>query len=404
MKDFFVRGVRFVRRRGIRGIAEKCHLVPRKNEFLKHYEFLTSEEHVPLDKNEYEKHKDDEIKILNWIIPEMGEGSGGHINIFRFVSFLEDMGFHSRLYLVLSPTYRNDNKRFRQTLSEMFPILDKRVEAFWDIKEAGFAHATIATAWQTAYFVKNFDNTISKFYFVQDYDPYFFPMGAFYQFAEDTYKFGFRGITAGDWLKNVLEDKFGMVCESFSFSYDKELYTEHQKSGTEKKVFFYARPVTERRDFEIGVLALNELCSRMPEVEVLMAGWDLDYLEIPFRHQNLKILSMDKLSDIYGQCDLCLVLSNTNLSLLPIEIMASGSVAVCSKGANSTWLVNEENAVLVDFDPIDIADKLEYYLTHEEELCRIREKGTTFAKNTSWEEEAKKVRDALKKGIEEDAK
>lgn len=403
MKEFVIKGIRFVRRRGIRGVAEKFHLAPRKNEFLKHYEFLTTEKRVPFNQAEYEKHKNDEVKILNWIIPEMGEGSGGHINIFRFVSFLEDMGFHSRLYLVLSPTYRNDNKGFRKRLSEMFPILDSRVEAFWDIREAEFAHATIATAWQTAYFVKNFDNTISKFYFVQDYEPYFFPMGSFYQFAEDTYRFGFRGITAGDWLKDMLEERYGMKCDSFSFSYDKELYREHKKTGNEKKVFFYARPVTERRDFEIGMLALSELCSRMPEVEVLLAGWDVSYLEIPFRHQNLGIVSMGQLSEIYGQCDLCMVLSNTNLSLLPLEIMASGSAVVCSNGENSTWLVSEENAVLVEYDPADIADKMEYYLKHEEALEKIKDQGIAFAKTTSWEAEAKKVRDALKKGIEEDA-
>ena len=73
------------------------------------------------------------------------------------------------------------------------------------------------------------------------------------------------------------------------------------------------------------------------------------------------------------------------------------------QGENSTWLVSEENAVLVEYDPADIADKMEYYLKHEEALEKIKDQGIAFAKTTSWEAEAKKVRDALKKGIEEDA-
>ena len=78
---------------------------------------------------------------------------------------------------------------------------------------------------------------------------------------------------------------------------------------------------------------------------------------------------------------------------------------VCTKGANSTWLVNDKNAIMVDFDADDIADKLEYYLTHEEELDAIRKKGLDFALNTSsWENEAVKVAEAIKKGIEEDEK
>ena len=82
--------------------------------------------------------------------------------------------------------------------------------------------------------------------------------------------------------------------------------------------------------------------------------------------------------------------------------MASGSVVVCSKGDNSSWLVNETNAVLVDNNVKDIADKLEYYLTHEKEREKIREQGVSFEQSTSWDKEAEKVRDAILKGLEED--
>ena len=84
--------------------------------------------------------------------------------------------------------------------------------------------------------------------------------------------------------------------------------------------------------------------------------------------------------------------------------MASNSVAVCSKGSNSTWLVNEENAVLVEYEPRNIAETMEYYLKHPDELAEIRSKGLAFAQSTSWEREAEKVRDALLEGIKEDEK
>lgn len=402
-KRFIKKAIRFIKRRGFRGILEKLHLASQKNELLKHYEYIMNRKPIKRDEKAYKKHKDDSVKILNWIIPEMGIGSGGHINIFRFISNLENMGFHSRIYLFLSPTFK-DNKTVREFLKEHFEILDPRVEAFWDVSEAKYAHATIATSWHTAYFVRNFENTISKFYFVQDYEPYFYALGSEYQLAENTYKFGFRGITAGDWLKNKLSEEYNMKADSFGFSYDKELYTPQKKTGTTKRVFFYARPVTPRRDFEIGLLALNELCQRMPETEIVFAGWDVSDYVIPFKHKNLGIVALQNLSKLYAQCDLCLVISNTNLSLLPLEVMASNSVAVCSKGANSTWLVNEQNSVLVDYDPVDIANVLEYYLNHPKELSEIRKKGLEFAQETSWVTEAEKVKDALLKGIAEDDK
>ena len=99
---------------------------------------------------------------------------------------------------------------------------------------------------------------------------------------------------------------------------------------------------------------------------------------------------------------MCLVISNTNLSLLPLEVMASNSVAVCSKGDNSTWLVSEDNAILVEYDPVNIANVMEYYLNHPEKLSTIREKGREFAQGTSWKQEAGKVQMALHRWIEQD--
>ena len=92
---------------------------------------------------------------------------------------------------------------------------------------------------------------------MQDYEPFFFPHGSYYELAKNTYKFGFRGITAGDWIKDKLIADFGMKADSFGFSYDKDMYVPLKKKGTTKRVFFYARPVTPRRDFEIGLFALD---------------------------------------------------------------------------------------------------------------------------------------------------
>lgn len=400
---FTKKAINFTRNKGFKGIEERIDQLNAKIDIYGFYDFIMDNEKIPLEKERCIKHKNDALKTLNWIIPEIGVGSGGHINIFRFISHLENLGFHSRIY-IHKPIQFKDNENLRAFVKEHFEILDPKVEVFYDVSLAEFAHATIATSWQTAYFVRNFDNCISKFYFVQDFEPYFFALGSEYAFAENTYKFGLRGITAGDWLKNKLREEYHMKTESFGFSYEHDLYYPIEKRDKVKRIFFYARPVTPRRDFELGLLALKELCERIPEVEVFFAGWDVSNYEIPFKHKNAGILKLDELSDVYAQCDMCLIISNTNLSLLPLEVMASNSVAVCSKGENSTWLVNEKNSILVDYDPVNIADTLEYYLKNPKELEVIRKKGLEFARKTSWEKEAKKVRDALLKGIKEDGK
>lgn len=402
-ENIIKRGVRLVKRRGIKGAFEKVtakmHLVSDKTDLLLSLKFIMDQTEIPLESKAYQQHRDDEIKLLNWVIPEMGKGSGGHTTIFRMVSHLENMGFHSRIYLYMSPNYRN-NKAVVEFVREYFPLLDHRVELFWDVSQMSFAHATFATSWETAYYVKRYKNTLAQCYFVQDFEPYFFPNGSYYHLAENTYRFGLYGITAGDWLKEKLEKEYGMWTHSFGFSYDKGVYKPNERHGLSKKIFFYARPYTPRREFEIGLLALEKVCKKMKDVSVIFAGENISNYVIPFKHENHGIVTVETLAKFYDECDMCLVLSGTNLSLLPLEIMGSNSVAVCSRGENSSWLVNDENAVMVNYDPVEIANTILHYYDNPEELSLIRKKGLEFARKTSWKKEAEKIRDALNEIIE----
>ena len=97
VQEFLKKLIPLLKKKGIKGVyrkfLEKTHVVPAKNQFIYDFDYLVDDVKIPLSEKAYEAHKDDEIKILNWVIPEMGKGSGGHLNIFRFVSFLEKMGF-----------------------------------------------------------------------------------------------------------------------------------------------------------------------------------------------------------------------------------------------------------------------------------------------------------------------
>ncbi|GJM57295.1 glycosyltransferase [uncultured Dubosiella sp.] len=394
--------VRSLKMRGIKGSIQRAAEGVSKVDLIGFWSFIVDQEKIPFNKTDYENNKEKGI-TLNWVVPEMGKGSGGHINIFRFISYLERHGIHNRVYMYRAQLMLS-NDVFRNFIKENFQILDENVELYWDVRYMKYAHGIVATSWETAYFVNRYDNVISKFYFIQDFEPDFYAKSSQYEFAENTYKMGFRGLTAGEWLRDICVNQYNMVADSFSFSYDKDLYTVQPYTGRKNRVFFYARPVTPRRDFELGMLALNELCKRMPEIEVVFAGWNIDEYAIPFKYKSLGILELDKLSALYASCDVCLVISNTNLSLLPLEVMGSGSVAVCSKGANSEWLVNESNSILVDYDPVQIAETIEKYLKDTSLLNDIREKGIEFAKSTSWEVEGEKVLKAVKRGIQEDEK
>ena len=334
------------------------------------------------------------VNTINWVVPPFGYGSGGHLNIFRFVQFLEEDGFDCRIVVVGEPQPLSASQASKQ-INEWFFQLN--AEVYLGIESAPPAQITIATSWTTAYYVKAFQSTVHRCYFIQDFEPYFYPLGAEYAWAEATYTFGFFGITAGTWLKDKLAKEFGMRTEAFGFSFDQHIYAPRECTApTARSVFFYARPPTPRRGFEMGLLVLNEVVRRLPDVQVIFAGWDISNYHIPFAHQNCGSLSLNELPDIYSQCKAALVLSFTNLSLLPLELMACGTPVVSNRAPCTEWLLNDRNSRLAPPTVDALADALCTVLEDPNEAARLRQGGFATAAATDWRMEARKVGDVLR--------
>ena len=166
-------------------------------------------------------------------------------------------------------------------LRHHFSRLSREVDDGDDFSTVGECDALFATSWTTAYPVRNAKIEGGKFYFVQDFEPSFYPVGSESVLAENTYRFGLYGITAGGWLSKKLEHDYGMQCDHFEFGSDFGRYY-YVNSGHRSKVFFYARPVTTRRGFELGVLALDRFHRAKPEYEINMAGWPVKGWQLPF--------------------------------------------------------------------------------------------------------------------------
>ena len=158
---------------------------------------------------------------LNWYIPDFGIGSGGHTNIFRFIYYLEKLGFRNRI-IIIGPTARSDPAAARAEIRRHFlPLKAPVLLGVANVPDATFH---VATNWNSAYYVRAVKTGGRKLYFVQDFEPYFHIRGSDYSLAEDTYKFGFVGITAGAWLAKKLAREYGMKTIPFDFAVDPEIY------------------------------------------------------------------------------------------------------------------------------------------------------------------------------------
>jgi len=332
---------------------------------------------------------------INWIIPPLSAGSGGLLNIFRIVQKLEEWGHHNRIYVL--GELRGTSQRAQTFIGETYFPIKAEVQPF--SKKIADCDALIATSWSTAYAARSIGNTARKFYLVQDLEYMFYAPGSLYEFARRTYEFGFYGITLGPWIAEVLKREFTMDCAAFGFSYDREVYGRtgpcwSKKSG-KKRVLFYARPETERRGFEAGVLALSIVAKKMPDAELVLVGSPRGSLALPFKAVCPGVLPVSELAALYRSSDAALVLSHTNLSMLPLELMASGCPVVSNTGPNVEWLLNEEVAQLTEPHPESIADAIIQLLTSDDLRERKINAGFSLAESTDWTREIRVVEGAL---------
>lgn len=297
---------------------------------------------------------------IAWIMSPPGPESGGHQNLFRFIKFAEDAGHRNTIHLYSARTENVSVSEVRGMLrmSEAYPDIKAEIRNYDPAKGVGrSAQALFASGWETAYPAFLDRSAARRFYFVQDFEPSFYPMGSEYILAENTYRFGFHGITAGGWLAAKLHAEYGMATDHFDFAVDKRFYSVTNRNRRDE-VFFYARPVTARRAFEFGLIALADFARLRPDVTINMAGWDVSNWEIPFRYRNLASLQLTELNEVYNRCAAGLVMSLSNMSLLPLELISAGVTPVVNDGPNNRMVSDNPFIEYVPLSPAAIARKL----------------------------------------------
>jgi glycosyltransferase involved in cell wall biosynthesis len=332
---------------------------------------------------------------VNWVMSPPGKGAGGgHQNIFRFIAYLAEQGHTCNIYLY-SAQHFQPAKDAHEVFKKAYP--NAKVTVQWLKGPMKPADAVFATGWETAYPVFNDPGEARKFYFVQDFEPYFYPIGSEYALAENTYHMNFHGITAGPWLADKLSREYGMACDYYNFGTDTNTY-RFENTKPRKQVFFYARPVTARRGFELGIMALQLFHEQRPDYEIILAGWDVSDYSIPFPYKNLKTLSISELSPVYNRCAAGLVVSLTNMSLLPLELLASGVIPVVTDGPNNTMVSNNSYIKFAHASPDGLAQAL-IETVDRKDLPAYAAEAAASINELSWERSGQRFETILKEQL-----
>ncbi len=318
---------------------------------------------------------------FNWVVPPVGSVSGGHAVIFRLINFLESQGHTCRVYFY-DPL---NQSTFEQTTANLVSKHHKiKAELFYNEETMLDADASIATSWPTAYPVRNFQGTGKKFYLIQDYETVFEPSGTYSALADNTYRMGLHAISTTPGTTEILKDGYDIKkIDTIELAVNQGEYTM-TNTAKRKKILFYARPVTPRRGFELGVLTLELFHAKHPEYEIVFLGWDIAPYVIPFPYTNRGIISTEEQNKLYNECAAGLVLSFTSISLMTVEIMAAGCQPVVNETIYTKMVGYTDGLAYAQPTPQALADALSDAVTNPNALANAK-RLSTFSEKFTWE-------------------
>lgn len=352
---------------------------------------------VPVTRKSQEMENADKFTPLtiHWLVSEPFAGSGGHTTIFRMVRHLVEFGHVCHVHVIpTSVMHSYTPAQIKRYVDENFMVTGA-VFHLWN-GTIGPADATVATFWRTVPLLQRLPLPGRRYYLVQDFEPYFYPVGSEYIQAESTYRSGLHCLTIGPWLTKLLREQYGAEADYFDFAVDTEVYSPLPVPRPEHpRIAFYARPSTPRRAYELGVEALHLVKQRNPGIEIVFYGAQT-LPPPPFPVTNAGLVNPWELATLFSSCDIGLVFSTTNPSLVPLEMMACRCAVVDLASERIEGLLEDRvNCRLAEPNPESIAGTLLDLVWDRDQRAAIVETAYQQVRNMSWRRSARQLEATL---------
>lgn len=312
------------------------------------------------------------MKKAAWIIPSFIEGSGGYRTVFQHVNAMAE-NYKCDVYVYDSGDYKSSRDltaRARKLYGNCNCRFFLGYDHLRETKETAY-DIIVATSWLTADLVYQYKGAAKKVYFVQDYEPMFYPAGNQYLEAAGTYEMGFYHITIGRWLAQKLQKSHGAKVGYYDFCADKKIYRCISESREHAVCFIY-QPEKPRRAGEIGLRALKIIKQVRPDIKIYIYGSakkKIDGLEC----EHLGLISTEACNQLYNRCRVGLCISASNPSRIPFEMMAAGLPVVDIHAENNLFDYPDGTVYLAQCRPEAIAQAI-LNLFDDEQLYRERVK------------------------------
>ena len=318
-------------------------------------------------------------KRIAWVMPHPGKGSGGHRTIIQNVNALIKAGYECDIYV--EEDYITTDEILEEKINDYYGYC--AANSYVGIVLRQEYDLIFATGWTTIDFTKNLDCP-KKAYFIQDYEPWFLPMGDSYIKTENSYRLGYAPITIGKWLSHKMIEEFGLSSQYFDFCADLSVYHIDKNIKKENAICYIFQPEKPRRCDEIGLKALKLVKELRPDIKIYLYGSNTKK-PVDFEAERLGIISIDECNKLYNKCKVGFCISASNPSRIPFEMMAAGLPVVEIYKENNLYDFPEGGIKLAEPTPEAIATALLELIDNDKELEKMSKIGNSYMQDKPLE-------------------
>ena len=326
------------------------------------------------------------------VVPAFRKGSGGHNTIATLLRGLEDLGHTCTVWVDDEEGRHASDADIDALFKSFFGPLRGSVRLGFSAWSG--CDVVMATGWQTVHRTLRLPDCAGRAYLVQDHEPEFYGTSAERIWAEETYRLGLHCICASQWLADLIATTYGASTSAFELGVDHDTYSPRDVERREDLVIAYARAVTPRRAVPMVLLAMEELHHRRPDIEICLFGESAP-IETRFPHTNAGVLEPDALAELYSRATVGVVLSLTNPSLVPTEMLACGLPVVdVASDAMRTTFGEDGPIALADATPVSIGAAVERLLGDPADRGR---RGLDLTSGRRWSTAAEALETGLRR-------
>ena len=334
-----------------------------------------------------------------WFIPWTDNAiRGGVRTIFMVAAMMTRLWDTHHTFVIDDISRKGRLQILTRSLAENFGELrfsvqpfDRQSGSLQDLPESDIA---VCTLWATAYLLARYGKCRRKLYFVQDFEPLFYPAGSVYGCIEATYRLGFDGIANSQGVHNRYR-QYGNRATYFDPGVDTDVFTptsERRSAGVDGwQIVFYGRPGNHRNAFALCAAILTRVKDLLGDrVRIVSAGsdWRPEDYGLEKVAENLgNLRSLDQIAKLYRESDLGLAFMFTaHPSYQPLEYMACGCVPVVNVNRSNEWLLRSGvNCLAVEPIPNLGARSVVELLFDPARMASLAEGGLETARSQRWD-------------------